>query len=91
MSFQMGDEISAPMPNIPPSYDDCLRIFRQEIDEHLHWAEAQSYYGLLTLEPGWRMPPGRIFEQLEALRQTGKIPSERFTQTLSDFLSLYVH
>jgi hypothetical protein len=73
-----------------PTYNECLRIFKEEIDEHLNWQEAQSYYGLLTQEPGWKMSPHRIFEELSKLKNEGKIPSPRFQRTLDVFYWSFV-
>ena len=75
------------MSHVQPSYDDFLRLFREEVDEHLPGEEAQSYYGVLTLESGWRMPVSTVIERMEALR--GKIPSPRFVRALDDFHSWY--
>ena len=75
------------MSNVRPSYDDFLRLFREEIDEHLHWQEAQTYYGVLSLESGWRMPVSTVIERMEELRQ--RIPSPRFLRALDDFHSWY--
>ena len=75
------------MSQVEPSYDDYLRIFRQEIDEHLHWQEAQSYYGTLSLEQGWRMPASAVIESMAQLRS--RIPSPRFQKALDDFNSMY--
>lgn len=77
------------MSTTQPSYDEFLRIFREEIDEHLHWQEAQQYYGVLTLESGWRRTARAVFEEMEQLRTAGKIPSPRFQRALDDFYSLY--
>jgi hypothetical protein len=77
------------MSQAQPSYDDYLRIFRQEIDEHLNWQEAREYYDVLTLESGWRRPARTVFEEMEKLRVTGKIPSSRFEKSLSDFYWTY--
>ncbi|HYV26040.1 MAG TPA: hypothetical protein VFA77_00775 [Candidatus Eisenbacteria bacterium] len=75
------------MSHVQPSYDDFLRLFREEIDAHLHWQEAQSYYGVLSPESGWRMPVSTVIERMEELRE--RIPSPRFQQALADFYSWY--
>jgi hypothetical protein len=72
-----------------PAYDDLLRIFREEIDQHLHWQEAREFYGLLTPESGWRHPAHKVFEELEKVAD--KIPSPRFQKALGDFYELYAH
>lgn len=77
------------MSSVQPSYDDYLRIFREEIDEHLHWQEAQEFYGLLTLESGWKSPPRIICDELAKIAD--KIPSPRFKKALGDFYSLYAY
>jgi hypothetical protein len=77
------------MSNVPPTYEDFIRIFREAIDEHLHWQEAQGFHGVLSLETGWRQPARTVFEQMEHLRTAGKIPSPRFEKALADFYWLY--
>jgi hypothetical protein len=77
------------MPEALPTYEECLRIFKEEIDEHLNWQEAQSYYGLLSLESGWKMSAHRVFEELWKLKNEGKVPSPRFQRMLDTFYSLY--
>lgn len=77
------------MSKIEPSSEDFLRLFREEIDEHLHWQEAQGYYGLLTLEPGWKRPAGMVFDELHKVEV--KIPSARFRKALEDFFWNYVY
>ena len=77
------------MSQAQPNYDNYLRIFREEIDEHLHWQEARDYYGVLTLESGWRRPSRTVFEEMDKLRVSGKIPSPRFERALADFYAMY--
>lgn len=72
-----------------PSYEELLRVFREEIDAHLHWQDAQSFYGLLTTETGWRMPARAVFDELEKLRTSGLLTSPRFEEALTTFYSLY--
>ena len=77
------------MANVQPSYEEFIRIFREEINEHLDWQEAQEFNGLLSLEAGWRQPARTVCEQMEKVRTAGKIPSPRFEKALTDFYWLY--
>jgi hypothetical protein len=76
------------MSSANPSYEDCLRIFQEEIGEHLHWQEVQEYSGLLTVQSGWKMSAQHIFEHLDKLQD--RIPSQRFQNTMSYFFEMYV-
>lgn len=77
------------MSHVQLKYDDLLRIFREEIDTHLHWQEAQEFYGLLTPESGWRPPAHKVFDELQKV--ASKVPSPRFQKALEAFYELYAH
>ena len=77
------------MSYVKPAYDELLRIFREEIDAHLHSQEAQEFYGLLTAESGCRRPAWTVFYELQKVAR--KIPSPRFQKALEDFYWLYAY
>jgi hypothetical protein len=66
------------------TYDDCIAIFRDECREHLPWEEAQTYLGLFESRRNFA-----IYEQMEALKQSGRIPSPRFEKALETFYWMY--
>jgi len=66
------------------TYDKCIEILRDECREHLPWDEAQSYLALFESRNTWR-----IYQEMESLRQNGRIPSPRFEKTLETFYWMF--
>lgn len=74
-----------------PCYEELLRVFRAEIDAHLHWQDAQAYHGLLKADPGLKMTAFTVYEEMRKLRNEGRIRSPKFAQAVDTLYGLYAY